>query len=106
MNFLLDQDVPDTVGRVLQQSDHDVRLLRDVMPVTATDEQVLAFASENGLILVTCNRDDFLSIAETHAHAGIVVLIRRQTRMSECAALLRLLSHAGEQGIRHIVNFA
>jgi hypothetical protein len=52
------------------------------------------------------NRDDFLELARHQSHEGIVVLICRKTRIAECAALLRLIGRAGEQGLRSNVNFA
>ena len=57
-------------------------------------------------LLVTCNRDDFLTLAETQPDAGIIVLIRRDSRLAECAALLRLLDKAGETGLADNINFA
>jgi predicted nuclease of predicted toxin-antitoxin system len=106
MNFFLDQDVPETVCRVLRAAGHHVLLLRDFLPVEATDLGVLEYASERELVLVSCNRDDFLSLTETRPHAGLIILIRRKTRVAECAALFRLLTRAGEAGIRNNVNFA
>jgi hypothetical protein len=55
---------------------------------------------------MTCNRDDFIKLAETQPHHGIIVIIRRKTRAAERAALLRLLERAGESGLRDNINFA
>lgn len=106
MTFLLDQDVPDSIARVVQQAGHEVHRLREMLPVDSPDEAVLAFAHSRGALLVTCNRDDFLSLAKTKPHAGIIVLIRRPTRIAECSAFLRLLQSAGESGLRNNINFA
>jgi predicted nuclease of predicted toxin-antitoxin system len=106
MTFLLDQDVPDAVARVLRQSGHEVKLLRDHLPMESTDAAVLRHAFANHLVLITCNRDDFLSLAKQTPHEGIIILIRRLSRTAECANLLRLLEQAGESGIRHNLNFA
>jgi hypothetical protein len=57
-------------------------------------------------VLITCNRDDFLKLAEAKTHVGIIVLIRRRTRAAERAALIGLLDKAGELGIRGNINFA
>lgn len=81
-------------------------LLRDVLPVESKDREVLAHAKEREAILVTCNRDDFLALARKGAHSGIVVLIRRKSRIAECAALVRLIGRAGEEGLKGNVNFA
>ena len=106
MRFLLDQDVPETIARVLNRAGHEVNLLRELLPVDTDDDQVLAVASQRALVLVTCNRDDFLELAKEKSHSGIVVIVRRRTRAAECAALLRLLRVAGSSGILGSVNFA
>lgn len=106
MIFLLDQDVPEAIARVIQQTGHEVRRLRELLPVDSTDEAVLALAHTHGAVLVTCNRDDFLAMAKATPHAGIIVLIRRRSRMAECSHFLRLLQAAGENGLRNNVNFA
>jgi hypothetical protein len=56
--------------------------------------------------LITCNRDDFLTLSQSTAHAGIVILVRRRSRAQERAALVQLLDKAGESGIVGNVNFA
>jgi len=55
---------------------------------------------------MTCNRDDFLKLAGTQPHRGIIIDIRRKTRAEERAALLRLLEKAGETSVRDNINFA
>jgi hypothetical protein len=55
---------------------------------------------------MTCNRDDFLKLAATQPHHGVIILIRRKSRARERAALLRLLERAGETGLRDNINFA
>jgi len=59
-----------------------------------------------GMIIITCNRDDFLKLAESEPHVGIIILVRRRTRIAECASALRLLQRAAESGIRNNINFA
>ena len=106
MRFLLDHDVPETIARVLVRAGHEVNLLREVLPVDANDVQVLDLAAQRSLVLVTCNRDDFLELASEQPHAGIIIIVRRRTRAAECAALLRLLRAAGASGILGSINFA
>ncbi len=106
MKFLLDHDVPDDVVYSLVALGHEVHKLRDVLPATTPDEEVLRMASERNSILITCNRDDFLAIAGHVPHSGIVVLVRRRSRALERAALIQLLDSAGEAGIRGNINFA
>ena len=106
MTFLLDQDVPDAIGRVATQEGHTVTRLREVLPPEADDSTVLSFAHSRQAVLVTCNRDHFLALVAAHPHAGLVVVIRRQSRVAECSRFLRLLQNAGESGIRNNINFA
>ena len=67
---------------------------------------MLRYARMHGLLLVTCNRDDFLALASEQPGAGLIVLIRRRTRQAECAHLLALLTRAGEDGLHGNINFA
>lgn len=106
MKFLLDHDVPEDLSYLLEQLGHDVTLLRKILPTDTSDEAVLRFAHENGCVLLTCNRDDFLELANTGFHGGIIIVIRRRTRAAERAALFRLLERAGETGIQNNINFA
>ena len=106
MNFFLDHDVPADVGRVLRLKGHAVQLLSEVLPATTEDLPALRYAASQGMAVITCNRRDFLRLAATESHAGIIILIRRRTRMAECAALLRLIQRAGESGIANNINFA
>lgn len=106
MKFLLDHDVPDDLSHLLTHLGHQVTLLRHVLPGDSLDETVLQFAHSSGHLLLTCNRDDFLHLAGTQPHHGIVIIVRRRTRAEERAALFRLLDRAGHTGLRNNVNFA
>ena len=44
MIFLLDHDVPDDLSYLLEELEHEVRLLRKVLAEDASDESVLQFA--------------------------------------------------------------
>ena len=106
MRFLLDHDVPDDVGFSLEALGHAVVKLREVLPVTTPDDEVLRLAGERDCVLITCNRDDFLAAAGRVAHHGIIILIRRKSRVLKRAALVRLLDSAGESGLSDNINFA
>jgi predicted nuclease of predicted toxin-antitoxin system len=106
VKFLLDHDVPDDLTYLLEELGHEVMLLRKTLPGDSSDEAVLRFAHDTGCVLLTCNRDDFLRLAATNAHHGVVIVIRRKTRGDERAALFRLLERAGDTGLRNNVNFA
>ena len=106
MKVLLDHDVPVEINRVLKQAGHDIATVEGALVLTATDAEVFNFAVSAKRVLVTCNRDDFIEAAKGRQHAGLIVLIRRKTRIAECAALLRLIERAGSQGIDGNINFA
>ena len=70
-------------------------------------EEVFGYVGSERLILISCNRDHFLALTRrTQDHPGLIILIRRRTRQSECAHLSVLLQRAGEEGLRNNVNFA
>jgi len=85
---------------------HEVVELRKVLPVNATDAGVLQYAQEHGLLLVTCNPDDFPGLIAEQPNPGLIILVRRRTRQAECARLLTLIASSGEEGLRGGVNFA
>jgi predicted nuclease of predicted toxin-antitoxin system len=106
LKFLFDHDVPEDLSYLLEQLGHDVTLVRKALPPDVSDEAVLNFAHENGCVLLTCNRDDFLALSAKRPHHGIVIVIRRRTRAAERVSLFRLLQRAGEIGLRDNINFA
>lgn len=106
MTFLLDHDAPDDLVYSVQQLGHQVVRLREALPIKSSDAEVLRHAYSKRWIVITCNRDDFLDLAGKEPYSGIIVLIRRKTRVAERAALVRLLDNAGESGIVNNVNFA
>lgn len=106
MRFLLDHDVPDDVAYSLVALGHEVLRLRELLPTSTPDPEVLKLAHDQGCVLLTCNRDDFLEEAERAPHRGIIILIRRRSRLLERAALIRLLDAAGPAGIVGNINFA
>lgn len=68
MKFLLDHDVPDDAGFALAAMGHECVKLRELLPVTTPDDEVLRLAGEQDALLVTCNRDDFLAAAGRVSH--------------------------------------
>jgi hypothetical protein len=83
-----------------------VALLRECLPKTTEDPAILEYAMQNKMVLVTCNRKDFVPLGKACAHRGIIVLIRRRSRHAELAKLLALVRGAGETGLIGNTNFA
>lgn len=106
MTFLFDDDVPDDLSHLLAHLGHRVTFLREVLPRDTPDAAVLDHAIRHGLILVTCNRDDFVALGSERPHHGIIIVIRRRSRAHERAALLRLLERATETGLASNISFA
>lgn len=106
MKFFLDHDVPADVARVLEQEGHAALTLRQALPSTAGDAEVLRYAAQNEMVMITCNRGDFLQLAKAHSHCGLIILIRRKSRHQEFSKLLSLVRRAGESGLRGNINFA
>jgi predicted nuclease of predicted toxin-antitoxin system len=106
MTFLFDHDVPDDAAFALEAMGHQVTRLREVLPSTTTDEEVFEYANASGHILVTCNRDDFLSLIGAAPLSGLIVLVRRPRRALERAALVQLIERVGEDGLRGAIHFA
>jgi len=69
VKFLLDHDVPAAVKDALERHGHDVIRLTDLLPRTASDENVFAAAQSNQCV-ITCNRNDFLKLAARGPHLG------------------------------------
>lgn len=80
--------------------------LPEVLDPFARDEQMLEYASQNRCVLISCDRDDFLRLAQRKPHCGLIILIRRKRRAAERAALIQLIDRAGEEGIRSNINIA
>lgn len=106
MNFLFDHDVPDGCRFSLERLGHVVTRLRYVLAPDSTDGAVLVHAATEKLVLVTCNRLDFVELAKTMPHHGIILLFRRRTRLAERTALIQLVTRAGEPGIVGNINVA
>jgi predicted nuclease of predicted toxin-antitoxin system len=106
LKLFFDHDVPGHLSFLLRSLDHEGTFLRQVLPIETEDSRILQFAFNHQMLLLTCNRRDFLKLAETQEHCGIILVIRRETRVAERSALLHLLQQAGESGLIGNINFA
>jgi predicted nuclease of predicted toxin-antitoxin system len=106
MTFFFDHDVPEDAAFALEAMGHQVIRLRDVLPTTTTDDEIFRYVNANDYILVTCNRDDFLSLIGDAPFSGLIVLVRRARRALERAALVQLIERVGEDGLRGAIHFA
>ncbi|HEV2840631.1 MAG TPA: DUF5615 family PIN-like protein [Chthoniobacterales bacterium] len=106
MKFFLDHDVPAAVKDALERHGHKVTRVTDTLPGDSADELIFATAHQKGCVTITCNRNDFLRLAQEAPHRGLIILIRRRSAQLECTNLLRLIDRAGDQGLDGNINFA
>ena len=111
MDFLLDHGVADQIGAALKQRGHRVAHLREVLAITSPDDEVLRFACENGRVVITCNRTDFIRLAEARfavgeTITGLIVVFRQHKTRVEVRNVLRLIDRAGGDGILGNINCA
>lgn len=97
MKFLLDHDVPDDLSFLLIQLGHQVILLRQALPADSRDDAVLGFCYDRGCILVTCNRDDFLRLAQVKPHHGWQPRRALQASDSEVDRFVAIVRSAGDR---------
>ncbi len=57
IRFFTDQNVPDSVGKVLQSAGHDLTRLRDVMDTTTADPIIAVACAQSGHVLVSHDGD-------------------------------------------------
>jgi predicted nuclease of predicted toxin-antitoxin system len=76
LHFFSDQCVPAAITSMLQQHDHRVTLLREVLPIRSPDPAVIAKAQELNAILLTLNGDFSDIVAYPPAAFGGIVAIQ------------------------------
>ena len=90
MRFLLDENLSPKLVQLLGRDGHDVVHVRDIGLVSASDEVVIAAASEDDRILISADTDFGTLLARSHASRPSFVLIRRASgrRAIDQAALI------------------
>lgn len=91
VRFYTDEHVSRAVVRALRARGADVQTVAEADLLGATDAQHLAHASREGRVLFTQD-DDFLRLAASHPHAGIVYASQR-TPVGEVVRGLTLVFH-------------
>lgn len=81
----LDEDVHMRVAKIVRGRGFTIRTTRGAERLGATDAEQLAFAADQGLVVVTHNRSDVEALArryfeEGRSHAGIICAVRRPPR--------------------------
>lgn len=78
---LLDEDMPTVIALVLRNQGYDVVAAVEAGLLRAPDSEVLNRATAEGRVVLTHNRNDFLTLAaQRHAegrpHAGMLIAVR------------------------------
>lgn len=78
MRFYLDEHVPPVLADMLRSRGHDGLTTLSAGKTGSTDEEQLRFATDGNRVLVTFDRQDFLTLsqrwaAERRRHSGIIV---------------------------------
>lgn len=83
ITFLIDEDVPQSVGRFLAARGHDVTFAVDRLGPKSPDELVATLGDELQSVLITCNARDFKKLAwrrpptghDRFRHLGLLTLL-------------------------------
>lgn len=92
MRFHLDENVDHGIARGLQRRSIDVTISPDARLVGASDEEQLAFASREGRVIITHDRDMLRLHSLGINHAGIVYCASGARSIGEIVRQL-LLQH-------------
>ena len=96
MTFLIDEDVAVEIDRSLRQTGPGTVRVAEVLGFRTDDVDVWEHACRHDLIVITCNRQDFLELAGEAPSAGLIILNRRRSRPAECAATSTLRDSDGQ----------
>ena len=104
LRFLLDEDIIDSVAVGLRARGVDAVSVHEIgrSGQRIDDDEQLAYAVEQGRVLVTYNRDDFQDIdakwrEEGRQHAGILWCLERTIRRRAVGDLIRALVAASRE---------
>lgn len=87
--FLLDENVPASLGAFLTARSHECLRVQDVLTAGAADKIVHETANDLGAILVTWNAKDFIKPASKYPNAGL--LFFRCAEVDGCQRLMETL---------------
>jgi hypothetical protein len=71
--ILLDEHVGRVFERLLRERGHEVEQAKDRFGEYTTDDALLEWCADNGVVLATNNASDFEPLHREHDHAGILL---------------------------------
>ncbi len=91
-----DEDVTSELAPLLRERGFAAQSALEAELINADDAAQLAYAVEHGMALLTCNADDFLTLARQYAdagrpHAGIIISSEQFSRRRLGELLRRVL---------------
>ena len=95
MKLYLDEDISPKVSVILRKKGLDAVSAHETDMLEASDEEQLSFAAAEGRVMVTRNRDDFITLTvqffdDLKPHRGLLI-IPYTIPGSECSKLATLL---------------
>jgi predicted nuclease of predicted toxin-antitoxin system len=105
LRFFVDQCVPRPVAEALRGAGHEAEILREHMPPTAPDEDVIAYAQTIDAILVTLNGDfaDIINYPPAQ-FGGIIVLQVKNHPETLPTIMMRLLTYLSAHEREHFAG--
>ncbi len=79
MKLYLDEDISPKVSVILRQKGMDAVSAHETGMLEASDEEQLSFAAAEGRVMVTRNRDDFITLTvqffdDLKPHRGLIII--------------------------------
>jgi predicted nuclease of predicted toxin-antitoxin system len=93
VKFLVDENLSPLVAAGLRDAGHQASHAADVGMRSVADTVLVAFAAENGLVLVSADTDFGTLLAASGARTPSVVLVRRTVDRRAAAVLALLLEN-------------
>jgi predicted nuclease of predicted toxin-antitoxin system len=106
LKLYLDEDISPKVSVILKKKGMDAVSAHETGMLEATDEEQLSFATAEGRVMVTRNRDDFITLTvqffdSLKPHKGLIIVPHTipGSEFSKLAALLVKFSKDYPQGL-------
>ncbi len=96
IRFLIDENVPRSVARFLEDRGHEVLLVRDQLTPGVEDPIIVAYAHQIGAIVITLNRKHFKPLISRQPNPLTAEFVRAGLLALHCraASAVPLLKHS------------